>query len=44
MGGIRSALGGHSGGPLSGAMDSLRGLVAEIPDLKKLSVALDLVS
>jgi hypothetical protein len=25
MGGIRSALGGHSGGPLSGAMDSLRG-------------------
>jgi hypothetical protein len=25
MGGIRSALGGHSGGPFSGAMDSLRG-------------------
>jgi hypothetical protein len=25
MGGIRSALGGHSGGPLSGAMESLRG-------------------
>jgi hypothetical protein len=25
MGGIRSALGGHSGGPMSGAMDSLRG-------------------
>ena len=26
------------------AIGSLRGLVAEIPDLKKLSVALDLVS
>lgn len=25
MGGIRSALGGHSGGPFSGAMDQLRG-------------------
>jgi hypothetical protein len=25
MGGIRSALGGHSGGPYAGAMDSLRG-------------------
>jgi hypothetical protein len=25
MGGIRSALGGHSGGPMAGAMDSLRG-------------------
>jgi len=31
MGGIRSALGGHSAGPFSGAMDSLRGGGGERP-------------